>query len=71
MLINALIKVWICKTDIVHFAWTTFKVINNALFVNNLQLWFSSFEDVADFLAGENRLQGNPDLRTKNKKLFP
>ena len=54
MLVDVL-KVSISKTNIVHFAKTTFKAIKNALFVNDLRFWFTGFDDFTYFLARENK----------------
>ena len=65
MLVNALIEVSICKTDVVHITWTTLEMIYNALFVYDLRFWLSSLANVADFHSTENRLQSNSDFRTE------
>ena len=53
MFVNALAKVSISKNSLFQHSPHLNKVINNALFVNNLLFWFAVFGDVSDFLGSK------------------
>ena len=49
----------ICETDIVLITKTTFKRVNNVLLFNNVWFFLAGLQNITNFHAGQNWLQGN------------